>query len=995
MLKQADLIINHKLFLCYDSIKYRDNISDPEITKLRGVVIECANRVEEILLQIPITFRQYTLHNLLHSFNVAERIYEFLPKDINGAIPLNALELTILWVSILLHDSGMAVSDRERAEIQGSEEYLSFISSRRYHGNNISNEKEPYTERLSEDALFAEFIRRRHAGRVRPVMKSYFSDLLFFRSKDIGEAVAVICESHGWNVAYSTIPNEPDRCVSKLPYESAVAGCVMNQQYLACCLRLGDILDFDDSRAPSIAMQYINFTEEFSMHEWEKHLGVDGIQVNEYLVTLFATCDNPQQFVDINMYLDWVNAELEQCIELTREKPFGTAERYALNLSPLVRRKISMRDSDYIAGGFRFELEYTEIINLLMDKALYPDSALFLRELLQNSLDACRLLSGLAKEKQSRYSPQIYVEDHSDESDDPRIIFQDNGIGMSEEIIRNYFLRVGKSYYRSNEFNAISDRLHKQKIQIDACSEFGIGFLSCFLGGDVIEVETYRLGFCPLHIRIEGAHKYFVIKRLKASENSFNPFYTGAAPEQDGPPNYPGTRITVHLKKDWREPYSEEEAQEIREEGIAALVLNNYAVNVDVPITVRYEDSRNNETKLFKIQPKCWEEQEPLLPGNMPEFWRKYLCPVRIPFESYEETRNVNGNACFWFLKGEDGKPALRRGFCTLNVNYGGITMIVFEPLISLVLTLKNLIQEKEVSLNRIINYCNLEDEQCEAAMKKLLEKVHISDIDDSLHHEFLLKKGMPELNEKNRKALIKALKGTYRFNNKFTEEDNSEAVIAAILDGDLEELFKLSMEREIRCYMEYRYLFEFAQYGIRLPDCWNRTYDSPIRATNIVALLDLYGDITMKPAANRLYVPYENTNCFRKLLGKIIYLVSLDLIRENSYGKDWMTWFSNIMDSNDELGTGFLEGWKTRVDHNVCNHLKFTYIINRERHKLTLHEVVEKAGNQVVLLDDYKEDKDGILFCNYDSILRALPKRKNANGVTEADISVLLPNER
>ncbi len=29
----------------------------------------------------------------------------------------------------------------------------------------------------------------------------------------------------------------------------------------------------------------------------------------------------------------------------------------------------------------------------------------------------------------------------------------DNGVGMTEEVIKNYFTQIGKSYYRSPEFN--------------------------------------------------------------------------------------------------------------------------------------------------------------------------------------------------------------------------------------------------------------------------------------------------------------------------------------------------------------------------------------------------------------------------------------------------------------------------------------------------------------------------------------------------------------
>jgi len=183
------------------------------------------------------------------------------------------------------------------------------------------------------------------------------------------------------------------------------------------------------------------------------------MEVKESRITLHASCATPQQFVDINAFLDWVDEEIAQCVELLEEKPESTASQYALRLVPLVRRKVKMRDTSYLAGGFRFQLDYDEIINLLMDKALYPDPILFLRELLQNALDACRMQYARAQEEGLTYRPRIFVEDLSEEEADPRIVFQDNGIGMTEDIVKNFFLRVGKSYYRSGEFLATRERL--------------------------------------------------------------------------------------------------------------------------------------------------------------------------------------------------------------------------------------------------------------------------------------------------------------------------------------------------------------------------------------------------------------------------------------------------------------------------------------------------------------------------------------------------------
>ena len=73
-------------------------------------------------------------------------------------------------------------------------------------------------------------------------------------------------------------------------------------------------------------------------------------------------------------------------------------------------------------------------------QGLYPDETLFLRELLQNALDACRYQKARALDAGmgDKYIPRIQVWDgsslpHDPEDPDkgPRIVFQDNGVGMS------------------------------------------------------------------------------------------------------------------------------------------------------------------------------------------------------------------------------------------------------------------------------------------------------------------------------------------------------------------------------------------------------------------------------------------------------------------------------------------------------------------------------------------------------------------------------------
>ena len=168
-----------------------------------------------------------------------------------------------------------------------------------------------------------------------------------------------------------------------------------------------------------------------------------------------AKCATPEDYVAVHHFLDWVDRELQECTQLVLEYPQSDARRYVLNLAPVVdRHQIRMANPNMVTGAFRFQLEYDRIMQLLMDKSLYPDETLFLRELLQNALDACRYQKAIAQEKgmEDKYIPRITVWDYSavtrgsgGRDDRPRIVFSDNGVGMSLHHVENYFMRVGKS----------------------------------------------------------------------------------------------------------------------------------------------------------------------------------------------------------------------------------------------------------------------------------------------------------------------------------------------------------------------------------------------------------------------------------------------------------------------------------------------------------------------------------------------------------------------
>jgi molecular chaperone HtpG len=124
-------------------------------------------------------------------------------------------------------------------------------------------------------------------------------------------------------------------------------------------------------------------------------------------------------------------------------------------------------------NSYLFQVNLKGMIELLSEH-IYSSPNVFVRELLQNGIDAITTRRSI----DASFSGEInvYVDSKS-----PEIVFEDNGIGLSEDEVHKFLSVIGQSSKRD-------DILEK-----DYIGKFGIGLLSCFVVSDEIVVETRSL----------------------------------------------------------------------------------------------------------------------------------------------------------------------------------------------------------------------------------------------------------------------------------------------------------------------------------------------------------------------------------------------------------------------------------------------------------------------------------------------------------------------
>ena len=185
-----------------------------------------------------------------------------------------------------------------------------------------------------------------------------------------------------------------------------------------------------------------------------------------------------------------------------------------------------IKTEGYKYYDFKFSLNENEILKLLIGEGLYKRKEECIRELLKNSLDACKLNTVIMEDATDSgfiYEPKIEFRLSPEKN---KLMINDNGAGMDEYIIENYFTKIGKSFYQSPDFL-------EREYDFSPVSELGIGFLSCFMIANKAVIETKSNETDSLLIEIDNISNYFLV--------------------QDGTRKYPGTSITLYLKDDIKE----------------------------------------------------------------------------------------------------------------------------------------------------------------------------------------------------------------------------------------------------------------------------------------------------------------------------------------------------------------------------------------------------------------------------------------------------------
>ena len=317
--------------------------------------------------------------------------------------------------------------------------------------------------------------------------------------QQIADDIAACCKAHG----------EDDGFLNQLNQKNYSDGETSNLQFVAIMLRLGDILHYSYDRAHPALRALHHFQSEYSYNQWRLKAD-NGLRfiVKNGKISCSAYCELARDYYDIINYVKAIEHELALYNRLSPKwKDFPKI---------IIQDKVNLDDLDYNkekfqpVPGLKFTLEQNKVLDLLMGAKLYTDEYACLRELYQNSLDACRCQ--IAKDAAAGRISTGRIEFGLGEGNGRKYVYcLDNGKGMTKDIIEKYLLNIGSSYYRSSDF-------FKKQAETGAdftpTSQFGIGMLSCFMIGNEIEITTHEEGSKDgiISCVMEGPNEYFYYK---------------------------------------------------------------------------------------------------------------------------------------------------------------------------------------------------------------------------------------------------------------------------------------------------------------------------------------------------------------------------------------------------------------------------------------------------------------------------------------------------
>lgn len=506
----------------------------------------CLNKkaCEDILGTVVNHYPHYSVHDARHSETIVTCMELLL-----GDERIKLLSPTDTWMLLhaaYTHDLGMALHADEIEKEWETEQFREYLNGLcdskdddlRNAARLLKNEEN--SEKISKTTwplqiqravllITAEYFRKKH-GEISRSHLTDFKEIRLDQNGLIPERLIILLGE----IAYLHTRNF-SQVLELEQVTNGYGSDYVHPRFLAELLRLGDLLDADNGRFVDAFAKTIGALPQVSSAHREKHNATRHLLITPEIIEYRGDCPTRESYLSARQFVTWLKQEIHNCVLFWTELIPEGFPGYAPRLGKMELLYKGKPDLDGVMD-MQFRISEERAFQLVEGSNIYDDKFIFIREIVQNALDAVKLqlwrdlCSGqydtwikgkclqtlhpyeIPHEIYDNYKIMVRIKPQEDGSSIVEIT--DRGTGLSVADFKR-MCGVGDSYHSASD--AEKER-RNMPVWMRPTSGFGIGIQSVFLVTDQFTMHTKANGAPSLDVELLTYKKGGYLRVEKAQE---------------------------------------------------------------------------------------------------------------------------------------------------------------------------------------------------------------------------------------------------------------------------------------------------------------------------------------------------------------------------------------------------------------------------------------------------------------------------------------------
>jgi len=345
-------MVQHSLVNC-EMYKLLEGRGSSVSKSLSGFLTLIEPEVAKTLEYIKTQFPNFTEHGIQHSLRIINYIYNIMSEELKQNI--SDVEIFCFIMSTFFHDMGMTLKDVDDKDNQRANHHL-------YARIPIKNFFEEYMNLLVE--------RRR-----------------------LEKCIIFVSEAHGRTI--EELYNDND-----FRKTERIEGQILRYGLLAILLRIGDLMDLEEARVCEFNMHMNSgfYNNPVSIEHNRRHLDDIEYSYSPDKICVKVLTDDREKYKIWSQWLGYLDEEIMHAN--THYLVVENSNFFRNYKLPEVRKEVKpSENAKFAVEEIRFQVDDTGALWEILTKSVYTNEFDYIRELIQNAIDATLLKKYLDDKK--------------------------------------------------------------------------------------------------------------------------------------------------------------------------------------------------------------------------------------------------------------------------------------------------------------------------------------------------------------------------------------------------------------------------------------------------------------------------------------------------------------------------------------------------------------------------------------------------------------------